>query len=121
MSRLIAIAFFAAAAWGLIVEGNLSAGLSRGAAGPRKHKFCAGGDEYRDELQRHGIGRWEDLQLPGPGNECREETRANTQTWRVRRQVRLRSVLTDRAKRRWVVAEKLQMADTDWTATPLRF
>ena len=73
MSRLIAIAFFAAAAWGLIVEGNLSAGLSRGAAGPRKHKFCAGGDEYRDELQRHGIGRWEDLQLPGPGNECREE------------------------------------------------
>src|SRR5437867_4219237 len=48
-------------------------GVSRGAAGPREYEFCTGGDEYRDELQRHGIGRWEQLQLPGTGNECREE------------------------------------------------
>ena len=39
--------------------------LSRGAAGPRKPEFCAGGDEHRDELQRHGIGRGERLQLSG--------------------------------------------------------
>ena len=43
------------------------------AAGPREHEFCTGRDEYRAELQRHGIGCREHLQLPGPGNECREE------------------------------------------------
>jgi hypothetical protein len=39
----------------------------------REHEFCTGRDEHWDKLQRHGIGRWEHLQLPGPGNECREE------------------------------------------------
>ena len=41
--------------------------------GPREYEFCTGRDDHTDELQRHGISRWEDLQLPGPGNECREE------------------------------------------------
>ena len=77
---------------------------------------CPDRDEYRDELQRHGIGRWEQLQLPGPGNECREEPERISDAASAATGS-LRSVLPDRAKRTWVVAEEPRMADTGLTAT----
>jgi len=44
-----------------------------GAARPRKHDFCARGNDYGDELQRHAIGSGKQLQLSGPSEGCERE------------------------------------------------